>query len=81
MNCTALEKKEKLRFLTFKRVLLLQNKASKLDTIFWNTQYMNFLSKFKYRFYCIKRQRKSKIPVEASSLACTISEYTQSVNE
>ena len=70
MNCTALEKWEKLRYLTL-RVLLLQKKATKLGIIFWDTQYMNILSKFKYRFYCIKRQRKSKI--HAWNLACTIS--------
>ena len=60
MNCTALERQDKLGFLTF-IVLLLQNKASKLGLIFWDTQYMNILSKLKDRFYCIKRKTKSKI--------------------
>ena len=63
MNCTPLERQGKLAFLT-SRVLLFQNKASKLGIIFWNTQYMNILSKFKNRFYFIKRQRKSKIRVQ-----------------
>ena len=32
---------------------------------FWDMRYMNVLSKFKYKFYCIERQRKSKIQTEA----------------
>ena len=44
MNCTALEKQEKLRSLTL-RTLLLQNKATKLGTIIWDTRYINILSK------------------------------------
>ena len=31
---------------------------------FLDTQYMNILSKFRYGFYCIKRQRKGKIWVQ-----------------
>ena len=66
MNCTALERQEKLGFLT-SRVFLLRNKASKLGLIFWDNQYMNILSKFENRFYCIKRQMKSKTRVQVNT--------------
>ena len=41
VTCTALEKQEKLRFLTL-RVLLLQNKASESGIIFWDTSTLTF---------------------------------------
>ena len=63
MNFTALEKQKKSRVSDIKSYA-----ASKLGELFWDTQYMNILSKFKYIFYCIKRQRKSKIRVQVKSI-------------
>ena len=42
MNCTDLGKQEKTKISDIKSFA-----ASKLGTIFWNTRYMNILSKFK----------------------------------